>query len=68
MLAFGAKGPGYNPRRVHSCNFVKNSKLLFLNEDALAIVKSEVSHLLEATFQLAFRARFPARFPALPAH
>ena len=49
-------------------NSIKIIKILFLNEDALAIVKSEASQCpswLMAIFQLASRARFPRSRPAL---
>ena len=47
MLTFGANSTGFNPCRLQWNSF-QSYKILILNEDTLAIVKSEASQCLSA--------------------
>ena len=47
MLTFGANSPGFNPCHLQWNSF-QSYKILILNEDTLAIVKSEASQCLSA--------------------
>ena len=51
-LSIDAEGPGFKSRLGHQWNYIKIHKILFLNEDTLAIVKSEASQYQSANYWL----------------